>query len=505
MIPLKRHNTWFVASLLCGGVVLLFGMAEVARGSDQWLHWFIIPVVLCGILAFEDAVKWLFGELDTFDPIGLLGLFGVHFFFLAPLLHLRWNYWIDEVVPPTDWRPWLGGMAALNLLGLLIYRGARGQVIRGMASDSRRGPTWRLRPRRFRRVLFWALLLAGALQLLVYLRYGGFWTYISAVEHKEHSFLGVRRIANVAESFPILAMMGYAVYVRWTRKTPSWLVLVVVLAGFFALKVFFGGLHGRRADVIFAVFWAVGIIHFCIRPVPRKLVLGGVAAAVAFAYLHGFYKSRGLEGLEIALHSSHERTALAEEIRRPIEGTLLGDMGRSDVQAFVLYRATDDQSDYECAFGRTYAGGALTLLPGPLWRDRPPTKVKEGTEALYGRGTYRSRPLSSSYDKDKYVGMTSRVFGLAGEAMLNFGPLAAPAAFVLLGVVVGCIHRWGTTWKRADARWLIMPFLVYLCLTVLIGDSDNVLRLLEEDGAFPFLVLFVGSISLGRPARRADS
>ena len=65
-------------------------------------------------------------DLDVFDPIGILGLFGVQLFLLAPLLHVSWDYWLDEVIPPRDWRPWLGGMAALNFVGLLAYRATRG-------------------------------------------------------------------------------------------------------------------------------------------------------------------------------------------------------------------------------------------------------------------------------------------------------------------------------------------------------------------------------------------
>jgi hypothetical protein len=502
MIPPKRHNTWFVACLLCGSVVLLFGMAEAAGGSDQLLHWFIIPVLLCGILAAEDAVKWFKGDLDVFDPVGILGLFGVHFFFLAPLLHVSWGYWMDEVVPPADWRPWLGGMAALNLAGLLAYRATRGHVGSADATSSSGSRAWRLRPRRFRSCLAGALLLAGALQLWVYARFGGVAGYVSAVEHQEDAFLGSSRIAMVTGTFPVLAMMGYAVYLRWRRRTPSWPTLLLVIVGFGALALLFGGLGGLRTKTIYGMFWAIGIVHFCIRPVPRKVIVGGIAAFIPFMYVYGFYKSAGPEGLARAFASSQSRAKLESEIRRPIQSTILGDLGRSDVQAFVLRRVTEPESDYRLACGRTYVAGTLTLIPGPLWRHRPPTKVREGTEALYGRGTYRERPVSSHRDKNKYVGMTSRVFGLAGEAMLNFGPLAIPAAFAALGLVVGCIRRWMMTWDRRDSRRLILPFLVVFCLGMLINDSDVLVSALQEYALFPFLVVAVGSNRL-RSARAA--
>ena len=492
----NRHNTWFFSCLLCAGILIAFGVAEAADGSERLVHWFVIPVALCGILVLEDVVKWLQGDLDVFDPIGIVGLFGVHFFFLAPLLHVRWDFWMSGINAPADWRPWLGNMAAWNFVGLLAYRAARSHFSPATADET---PSvcgingWRLRPRRFVWVLGAALLLAGALQFWVFMSYGGVWSYISAVEDQTHVFMGSSRIATVSESFPILALIGFAVYVSWRRKTLSWPLLISMLVAFGVLKILFGGLHGSRSNTVFAMFWAAGIVHFGIRPVPRKLMLGGVCALVAFMYVYGFYKSGGVDALQQAFHSSQSRADVVAETGRPIESTLLGDLGRSDVQAFVLSRVTDPDSDYQLAFGRSYVGGLLTPVPGPLWRNRPATKVKEGTEALYGRGTYRERALSSAYEKDKYVGKTSRVFGLAGETLLNFGPLGIPVAFAVFGVVVGLTRRVMVRWSGRDPRRFLVSALINLCLVILIGDSDNVVVFLEGKTLFPFLVLFAAS------------
>lgn len=81
------------------------------------------------------------------------------------------------------------------------------------------------------------------------------------------------------------------------------------------------------------------------------------------------------------------------------------------------------------------------------------------------------------------------MYGLAGEAMLNFGPLGVPVAFAALGVIVGCTRRWIKTLKRGDPRRLMLPLLLSLCLVALIGDSDNIVVLLLEDAVFPFFVL----------------
>ena len=92
----KRHHSGLLSGFCCALVVFAFAVVEELRGGDQLWHWFVLPVFLCGWLVAEDALRWLSGEVDVLDPVGVLGLFGVHFFFLAPLLHVSWGYWMEE-------------------------------------------------------------------------------------------------------------------------------------------------------------------------------------------------------------------------------------------------------------------------------------------------------------------------------------------------------------------------------------------------------------------------
>lgn len=488
-----RHNSWLLSCMICGAVLLAFGIAEEARGSDRLLHWFLLPVFLCGVLIVEDAVRWLSGELDVFDPTGLIGLFGIHFFLIAPLLHVQCDRWLFEVIPPDDWRPWLGGMATVNLAGLLLYRATREHFRGAETSGHRSNAHWKVRPRRFVFYMASAAMVGVALQLAIYASFGGLVGYMRAVAEKRQAFLGYSYIAMVTDSVPILALMIFALFVWLQRKKPSWVTLFLVLLAFGLLKLLFGGLYGLRTNTVFAMFWAVGIVHFCIRPIPRAFVLGGVVWLVAFMYLYGFYKSAGVEGLAAVFRSAESRAGMEQKIHRPIESTLLGDLGRSDVQAFILYRQMRRHSDYEYGLGRTYIAGLLTILPGPVWRNRPPTVVREGTEALQGRGSYRYRPLGSSEDKYKYVGMSSKVYGLAGEAMLNFGPLGVPAGFVALGVFVGLVSRWLKTWRKRDARRMLLPFLVLVCIELIINDSYIVIGAIHQFLLFPMFVVAIAS------------
>ena len=93
---------------------------------------------------------------------------------------------------------------------------------------------------------------------------------------------------------------------------------------------------------------------------------------------------------------------------RDLKYLLLGDLARADSNAFILHNLVKDPGDYDYRWGLTYAGGLAILIPTEIWHNRPYFKVDAGTEAQLGKTA--SRP-------------SSRVYGLSGEALLNFGPL----------------------------------------------------------------------------------
>jgi hypothetical protein len=460
----------------------------------RFQHWFVIPVALCGALAATDAIDWVRGRFDVFDPVGVLGLFGVYFFFAAPLLHVYWErwistaYWLALVPPPADWRPWLGWMAWLDVAGLVVYRYVRERFVRaGPLPRAEQRPLWRLAPARFGPVLLLAIGLTTLAQVLVYLAFGGIGGYISAFEREaRESFAGMGWVFLFSESTPVLLLFGFAAAAAQRGRKVPWLTIALVLAAFFALRLIFGGLRGSRSNTIWALFWGVGVIHLWVRPIPKRVIAAGIAFLLTFMYLYGFYKSVGRDALR-ALEGEDARTALVEETGRSFEAMLLADLGRSDIQAFILYRQTERDVGMVDARGRTYVGALALLVPQAIWPGRPPTKQKEGTELFYGQGSYVPGRSYVSY-----------VYGLAGEAMLNFGPWSVPVAFALLGVLVGGLHRRMRTYAPGDARQLMVPFLVNLCIIALVSDSDNVVFTLVKNGAVPFLVILLGSNRLVR-------
>ena len=489
-----------VPSLVWSCIFAVLVVAACVLRSDEFHHGFIVPVLLCGILIGVDAVDWLRSRCDVFDPVGLIGVLGIHFYFLAPLLHVGTQYWMGYIEPPADWRVWLEAMGWLNVAGLLIYRvslrllNAKVQpiaIVRRSGEPSRNHAArlaapikqlrWQLNTRWFVTAMGVALAATALLQLVVYARFGGIGGYVEAYTESADNFTGYGLVFMFSEAFPILAAIAAAYWASRDDMRRTWPVVLSILVGFILLKFIFGGLRGSRGHLIYGLFWAVGIVHLVVRPLPKRMFAVGGLFLVLFMYGYGFYKSFGADAVQ-ALDGSAARAELLESSTRTLDAVVLGDLARSDVQAFELYRLTHDPlSTYELTWGETYLGAVSVLIPRSLLADRWPTKIKAGTDLLFGEGVYESDMIGTN------------AYGLAGEAMLNFGPLGALLSFVMLALVVVVVQRWSRAIARGDSRQYIAPFVVSLVFMVLIWDSDVVVFYTIKEGLLPALVLLVGS------------
>jgi hypothetical protein len=426
-----------------------------------------------------DAYDWLRGRIDLFSPIGIVGMVGYHFFFIAPLLHVHLDYWIAGVVPPGDWRDWLGFMSMVNLAGLVAYRSVRDFLT--ARRQGTRESVWRPSMHLFAPVMAMSLVLSAATQAVVYHRFGGLAGFIGTFTQSTREMQGLGPLLVAGEAFPILAMFTLGIALgRRTRPVP-WGLLMLVLCGVFLLQLLFGGLRGSRSNVVWAVFWASGIVHLWVRRLPRIVVPIGLTLLLGFMLVYSYYKGYGAAALDV-LASEEARAQSRSYEGRPAAGVLLSDFGRADVQAYMLHQILERESDYDTAKGRTYLGTAALLFPRSIMGDRPPTKVKWGTDLLYGVGVY-----------DPMFFQSSRIYGLAGEAILNFGLLAIPVVFALYGLAMGSVSRYFSALHCGDIRWLFLPFCTVCMIALLVHDSDVLLFLAVKNGLVPCAVTVLGS------------
>jgi hypothetical protein len=464
----RTVSSYAYSAALCLAIVTVLTLT-----SPELNHWFVLPVLACGTLIGADLIDWARGRLDLFSPVGVLGVVGFHLLFMAPLLHVYWDFWALVPDSPSDWRPWLGLAATLNAVGLLGYC-VLTQRARRAALTKSAGRVWSIDWRSFYIVWLAILLLSACAQAYVYISFGGILGYMLASVEPGDAFAGFGAIFAISECFPIVLLTGVVLIARRARFVPSLPLILCGFVVFFALQMVFGGLRGSRSNTIWALFWAAGMVHLCVRPLTRGLAYAGLGFLFAFMVVYSFYKSYGPDAVQV-IGDDQARAETARYRGQPLKGVLLTDFGRSDVQAVILYRRL--RSAQPLAYGETYLGAATMPLPSSIspWA----TKAKVGTELLYGRGSYVAGSFRSS-----------RLFGLSGEAMLNFGLAGVPVAFLVLGLFVSGTSRWIEGLHPADARVVLAPFLTVLGFFMLLNDSDNLVFVVIKNLTIPFLFLF---------------
>ena len=215
-------------------------------------------------------------------------------------------------------------------------------------------------------------------------------------------------------------------------------------------------------------------------------------------YIYGFYKSSpdlffDPASLVYRVASADSRAHLEKTTGRSLQTVLIGDLDRSDVQAYLLFRTTHPASDVKLAYGRTYVDGALAFVPYRLSHYRPPGKLQYGTNAMYGEGT--SLPANALLHED----LRSLWRGDAQLRRMRRSPW--------LHTIGGgggrrCARALNTRLSSpSDPRWYFVPILSVACLVFVSSDLDNVLFVLTQHALVPFLLLKLCSGKLLRPER----
>jgi hypothetical protein len=463
----------YAAATAAVGVIVLLSLAW----SKAAFHWFLLPAGACGILAGVDVVRWLRGKLDVFDPRTVVGCLAFYGFFVAPILHSVWDiYGVgNEMLLWGDWRPWLGAMACLNALGLIAYRCAHNWMFNRAVPTATR---WEMNRDRFYPVFALGLAssVAGVAAFLWQL--GGISGLLDAYENNQEALVGKGWLLVFA--WPLAVLSFIVIVFAWTdrlgkrrpRLMAGMLLLSVAGIGHFLLL----GWYGSRGTTIWALFWMAGIVHYYFRKLSRGMVTAGLILLVVFMYFYGFYKEQKRASFEVL-----RSPALWWEppgYQRDLKHLLLGDLARADSNALILHNLIKDPGDYDYRWGLTYAGAFGILIPRNIWPERPEFKVDAGTEAQHGKITsWRS----------------SQVYGLSGEALLNFGPWGVAPMFAIYGAALGWYRRKLTTWDALDSRKFLAPFFTILFVTALTGDSDNLVFAAVMEGALITAAVFAAS------------
>jgi hypothetical protein len=448
------------------------------------LHWFLVPVMACGVLAGVDIVRLARERLDLFDPRTIIACLAFYGFFIAPILHVVWNqYGVgNEMFLFGDWRNWLAGMGALNAAGLIMYRVAQNAVFQRARPSA---TLWEIQNKRFYPLSLLALALSVAGVCAFFWQFDGIEGLVNTFERNQQAFAGKGWLLVFAWplavlSFVILVHVG----IDQRRKLRHPLTLGVVLASLFGVGHFIlMGWYGSRSATVWALFWMLGIVHYNLIRLSRKIMMLGVTSLVVFMYFYGFYKERGRAGLEVLRTPAMWLQPAGYE--RDLKYLLTGDLARADSNALILHNLVKDPGDYDYRWGLTYVGALAIVVPRNIWANRPEIRVDAGTEAQIGK----TAPWPSS-----------RLYGLSGEALLNFGPAGVPLLFLIYGSMLGWYRRKLGSWERRDARMLLAPFFTLMAVGALVYDSDVIVFFALSEGLLVSTLIFTTSRRL--PAKQ---
>ena len=467
-------SSYGLAAIICTASALIFMFF-----STDVLHWFLLPTIISGTLIGSDAIEWIRGRMDTFDPKGLIGLYGIHFFCIGTMLHVTVGTRFPYATNPEDMRTWYGWMGIINVFGILIYKAVERRAQRGAKPFKK---IWTHVPGRTSLVLLGGILAAVICHVFVFTRLGG---VAGVLESYETSILrgglGIPQI--VATGLPLLCMFAVTVYFRAHANTLAGpLATIVVAVGCAFIHILVQGLSRSRGDVIITFFWLLVIVHYFWRPVTRKTVLVLMVPLILLLWMYSFYKQLGSKVFAVAGAEGTTMGTMVQEARYPIAEVFLGDLVRSDVHAYILWKTTRHDDTYDLRYGKTYLGAFGQSVPYWIWRNKPryAEKVLAGSEMFHGKGWFKSELKYSSH-----------AYGIVGEAMLNFGFLAAPFAFALFGFFVGRFRRYVRGLHPTDLRFLLVPYGIWLLINLLAWDMDNYFAHTLARASVAILIVFL--------------
>src|ERR1700682_6407910 len=82
----RLRGDYAITAVGVGALALVF-----MRLNESFVHWFLLPLIACGILAGVDIVRWLRGRSGLFDPSTTIACLAFYGLFVAPILHVVWD------------------------------------------------------------------------------------------------------------------------------------------------------------------------------------------------------------------------------------------------------------------------------------------------------------------------------------------------------------------------------------------------------------------------------
>lgn len=434
---------------------------------------FVVSLIMCAAAMLFLQTKLLKGvSLNILTVTGIV--FAWIYFIAVPIGHIASDTYVDVRLFIEE--P-IVSLTRLNFFNAVLL------VIAGIAAHFTRPP----REREPRPLHFEAAIPALIILLAVQIAWGFYTIYYSGnvltLASGRLELQGSLLQYAVFESAPLaFCWLVTLLYAKAGRK-PGGMMIGLILLIEILLLLGLSSSRGARVAMLSQLVFCVQIFNYSIyRFKLRDYVIGAVLTAF-FLPIYANYKYGGVEALRDYI-SGGGPSSITEHYNDPML-FLAGDIGRADGQAPLLSRYLEGSFTPNYV-GETYLGALTLLLPRDQRPDWPRSKVVIGAEAQLDRGT-GSRGYRGVVQVEG-VYTSSRIYGLAGETILNFGIWGLPFAFWLFGFLTRKAYL-ATQNVRTWRQLLTAPYLSFVPIFLLFYDFDNILVQTLSIWAIPYLTL----------------
>lgn len=275
----------------------------------------------------------------------------------------------------------------------------------------------------------------------------------------------------ILESTPIIFAWLLISHIKIKNKK----FFIPYLLIFITISILFAGLRGSRVTILLNITTFIILYIFLVRRISLLSVFLVILFGLSFNSVYSSYKYAGINGLKNYI-TLGEKPKYIEKQESETLHFILSDLARSDVQAKII-ESLDKGSYKPPYFPETYINGALSPVPDSLIPLHFDSKRILGTDALYG---FRGNEHYSS----------SRIYGLLGESLLNFGFYLLPFSFIFLGSLHYLSNSYINSIKKSHLA-LFLPIFFFIPIYLLFYDFDNIVFQILKNWMIPILIFFI--------------
>lgn len=312
------------------------------------------------------------------------------------------------------------------------------------------------------------------LLLSIYLFKYDFSSVIKSVdESNENSIL----IYMFVENTPLLMGWFFIGYYKSKDKIPSaysfyFMLLIIVLT-----SLIVSGTRGSRISIILQISSFILLYSSVYKKVKFRNILIALFFAFTFNSYFTIYKYGGIEAIEDYIATGYKPTYISDY--QDSRKVILHDLGRSDVQAVIYDRVI--KGDYSPSYvPNSYIYSLNLLVPSSLRFD----------EYFYSKEQlgYSAQYMTTLSKENK----SSRIYGIMGESLLNFGFLGVFLSFFVFGFV---IQKTLIAYKNSVSNGLILfiPLIVLFPIYYLFYDFGNILFMVVKTWLIAILIFLSAS------------